>query len=280
MKIFVAKDAGYCFGVRDAVNLAYDTAKQYNSVYMLGDIVHNEKVVEDLEKVGTKVVKKLSDVPLDKPILLRAHGTPVNVWQQAKKENRKIIDATCPLVHDIHEEVKKLEDEGRKIIIIGDHAHDEVVGIASQVKKPIIISNIKEAEDYRGIKMAGGVSQSTQSIENVQNIINILMTKVYDLHFINTICYPTKRNQEQIKDLAKNCDLMLIIGSFTSANSKRLTMLAKFINKNTFQVTDKNELKKKWFKNIESVGISAGASTPDYLIEEVKNEIEGYSYEQ
>ena len=183
------------------------------------------------------------------------------------------------MVHDIHEEVKELEKEGRKIIIIGDHGHDEVVAIASQIKKPIIISSIKEAEKYRGIKKAGIVSQSTQSIENVQNIINILMTKVYDLHFINTICYPTKRNQEQIKDLAKKCDLMLIIGSFTSANSKRLSMLSKIINKNTYQVTGKNDIKDEWFKNIKSVGISAGASTPDYLIEEVKQKIEGYNHE-
>ncbi len=279
MKIFIAKDAGYCFGVRDAVNLAYDTAKEHGSVYMLGDIVHNERVVEDLQKVGTKVVKTLSEIPKDKPILFRAHGTHVDVWDQAKKENRNIIDATCPLVHDIHEEVQKLQSEGRRIIIIGDHGHDEVVGIASQVTKPIIISNIEEANNYRGIKKAGVVSQSTQDIENVQDIINILMTKIYDLRFINTICYPTKRNQQQIKELAKKCDVMIIIGSFTSANSKRLTMLSKIINKNTFQVTGKNELKKEWFSSVESVGISAGASTPDYLIEEVKNTIKGFKNE-
>ena len=106
------------------------------------------------------------------------------------------------------------------------------------------------------------------------------MTKVYDLRFINTICYPTKRNQQQIKELAQKCDLMIIIGSFTSANSKRLTMLSKIINKNTYQVTGKKDLKNKWFKNIESVGISAGASTPDYLIEEVKNTIKGFNNEQ
>ena len=279
MNIIIAKDAGYCFGVRDAVNLAYKTAKKHNSVYMLGDIVHNEKVVEDLSKVGTKVVSNLSEIPKDKPILFRAHGTSTDIWERAKKEKRNIIDATCPLVHDIHEEVEKLQKEGRRIIIIGDHGHDEVVGIASHVDKPIIISNTKEAEQYRGIKKAGVVSQSTQSIENVQNIINILMTKVYDLHFINTICYPTKRNQEQIHDLAEKCDLMIIIGSFTSANSNRLTLLSKIRNKNTFQVTGKEDLKRKWFDNVKNVGISAGASTPDYLIKEVENKIKEFDNE-
>ena len=122
-------------------------------------------------------------------------------------------------------------------------------------------------------KKAGVVSQSTQMIENVQEIISILMTKVFDLNFVNTICYPTKRNHEQIKDLATQSDLMIIIGSFTSANSKRLTELAKQRNKNTYQVTCADDLEVQWFNDIKSVGISAGASTPDYLIEGVENRI-------
>ena len=277
MKITIAKDAGYCFGVRDAVNMAYDTSKTHGDVYMLGDIVHNEKVVEDLSKVGTKVVESINDIPNDKPVLFRAHGTSEKIWEEAKDKNIEIIDATCPLVNEIHEEVERLEKDGRQIFIIGDHGHDEVVGIESHAKKPIVISNIKEAEKLRRYKRAGVVSQSTQTIENVQKIINILMTKVYDLHFINTICFPTKRNQNQIKDLAKNNDLMIIIGSFTSANSKRLTELSLEINPNTFQVNGAKDLKQKWFSNVKSVGISAGASTPDYLIDEVHVKIKKFS---
>ena len=139
MKIFVARDAGYCFGVRDAVNLAYDSAKNYGDVYMLGTIVHNERVVNDLEKAGAKVVNTLDDVPSGKPLLFRAHGTPPKMWEEASKKNLKLIDATCPLVTEIHDDIKRLENEGRKTIIIGDHGHDEVIAIAAQVKKPIII---------------------------------------------------------------------------------------------------------------------------------------------
>mgnify|MGYP003683475911 FL=1 len=273
MKIFVAKDAGYCFGVRDAVNLAYDTADKHGEVYMLGTVVHNERVVANLEKVGTKVVDSLDDVPKDKPVLFRAHGTPPNIWEEAKRKNLNLIDATCPLVVDIHHEIKKLEEEGRKTIIIGDHGHDEVSAIAAQVSSPIIISNISEANNLRKMKKAGVVSQSTQMIENVQDIINILMEKVFDLRFVNTICFPTRRNHSQIKELAKNCDLMIVIGSFTSANSKRLTQLSLERNKKTYQVTDALELDAKWFKNIENIGISAGASTPDEIIEEVVTRI-------
>lgn len=277
MKITIAKDAGYCFGVRDAVNLAYNNTNENGQVYMLGDIVHNERVVRDLADVGTKVVKNLDDIPEGSPVLFRAHGTAVAVWDEAHMKGMNIIDATCPLVKDIHDEVKKLEAEGRPIIIIGDHGHDEVVGIASQVENPIIIATPQEAKELRKMKRVGVVSQSTQTIENVQKIINIIMTKVFDLRFVNTICFPTKRNQSQIKELALESDVMIIIGSFTSANSKRLTLLSKQVNLNTYQVNSAEEIQPYWFDDAEKVGISAGASTPDYLIQEVKEKIEEIS---
>ena len=269
MKILLAKNAGYCFGVRDAVNMAYDTAEEYGDVYMLGHIVHNENVVDDLDKAGAKVVDSLDEVPDGRPVLLRAHGTHVDTWEEAKKKNMNIVDATCPLVRDIHDEIKELESDGRKIIIIGDHGHDEVVGIASQVKDPVVVATTEEARHLRKTKRAGIVSQSTQTIENVQEIVNILMSKVVDLRFINTICFPTKRNQEQIKELSEKCDVMIVIGSFTSANSKRLTDLSNQRNKRSYQVTSALEIDEKWLKDCDTVGISAGASTPDNIIKEV-----------
>jgi len=269
MKIIVAKDAGYCFGVRQAVDQAYKTAKEYGDVYMLGHIVHNEHVVKDLEKSGAKVVDSIDDVPENKPLLFRAHGTEPGIWEDAKKKNINIIDATCPLVTEIHEEVKRLEKDGRNIIIIGDHGHDEVMGIASQVEKPIVISSADEAKELRKMKKAGVVSQSTQMIENIQEIFNILLTKIGDLHFVNTICFPTKRNHEQIKKLAETADVMIIIGSFTSANSKRLTQLALERNRNSYQVTNADNIRKDWFSNVNTIGISAGASTPDNIIQDV-----------
>ena len=273
MKITIAKDAGYCFGVRDAVNMAYDASEKFGEVYMLGDIVHNENVIDDLSNAGATVVSKLDDIPKNKPILFRAHGTVNDVWKEAESKDMNIIDATCPLVHEIHHEVRKLYKENRQIIVIGDHGHDEVVAISNQVPDTIVIANSEEAKKMKKFKKAGIVSQSTQMIENVQEIISILMTKVFDLNFVNTICYPTKRNHEQIKDLSTQSDLMIIIGSFTSANSKRLTELAKQRNKNTYQVTCADDLEVQWFNDIKSVGISAGASTPDYLIEGVENRI-------
>ena len=277
MKILLAKDAGYCFGVRDAVNLAKKSGDDFQEVYMLGDIVHNETVVDDLNKRGSKVVESLNDVHEDKPVLFRAHGTDPETWKKAQKKKLNIIDATCPLVTEIHEEIKELESENRRTIIIGDHNHDEVVGIAAQVKDPIIISCVDEAKELGKMKRAGVVSQSTQMIENVQEILNVLSEKVYDLRFVNTICFPTRRNHDQIKKLSKICDLMIVIGSFTSANSKRLTQLSLERNKNSFQVTCADDINESWFDGIESVGISAGASTPDNLIEDVIAKVKLFS---
>tara|TARA_B100001109_G_scaffold150717_1_gene122533 strand:- start:464 stop:1327 length:864 start_codon:yes stop_codon:yes gene_type:complete len=277
VKILVAKDAGYCFGVRDAVNLAKKSGQDYEAVYMLGDIVHNERVVSDLEKSGSVVVNSVDDIPEDKPVLFRAHGTDPKIWKDAQKKKLNIIDATCPLVTEIHEEIKILESENRKTIIIGDHGHDEVMGIAAQVKNPIIISNVEEAQKIGRLRKAGVVSQSTQMIENVQEIINVLMEKVYDLRFVNTICYPTRKNHTQVKELANISDMMIIIGSFTSANSKRLTEISKIRNKNSYQVVDENDIKREWFKDVETIGVSAGASTPDNIIKKVIEKIHSVS---
>ena len=280
MKILLAKDAGYCFGVRDAVNLAYETAEKEGEVYMLGHIVHNESVVKELEKIGTKVIDDLNEIPDNKPILFRAHGTVPKIWDEAEKKGINIIDATCPLVTEIHEEVQKLAAENRSIIIIGDHGHDEVNGIMEQVQDSIVVANPEEAIRLRKMKKAGVVSQSTQMIENVQKIINILIGKVFDLRFVNTICFPTRRNHEQIKSLAELSDIMIVIGSFTSANSKRLTELAKERNERTYQVTCANDLDSDWFQQSDTVGISAGASTPDNIIESVTTKIKSFGKEK
>ncbi|MEE9162253.1 MAG: 4-hydroxy-3-methylbut-2-enyl diphosphate reductase [Candidatus Neomarinimicrobiota bacterium] len=280
MEIIVAKDAGYCFGVRDAVNLAYEAGREHGEVYMLGDIVHNEQVVEDLARAGANVVASLDDVPDGASVLFRAHGTAVQVWDRVKAKNIKVIDATCPLVREIHDEVKQISADGRQVIIIGDHGHDEVIGIASQVPNAIIVATPEEARALRKMKRAAVVSQSTQMIENVQAIMTVLMTRVFDLHFVNTICFPTKRNHEQIKELAGESDVMIIIGSFTSANSKRLTQLALERNPRSYQVTCGADIKDAWFEGVHKVGISAGASTPDYLIDEVRARIDALATAQ
>ena len=268
LKIRVAKDAGFCFGVRDAIEKAREVAREYGKVYMLGDIVHNERVVNDLAKENVKVVESLEEVK-DAPVLFRAHGTIPELWKEAEKKDLTIVDATCPLVHEIHDEIKKLHMQGRKLIIIGDHGHDEVVAIQAQVPEATVIASIAEAEVFPRLKKAGVVSQSTQMIENVQEIIGILSMKIYDLRFVNTVCFPTRRNQGQIKEIAHISDVMIIVGSFTSANTKRLHEVSLGLNQRSYMVEDASDIMEDWFDDAESVGVSAGASSPDELIEEV-----------
>ncbi|NQT64240.1 MAG: 4-hydroxy-3-methylbut-2-enyl diphosphate reductase [Candidatus Marinimicrobia bacterium] len=268
LKIRVAKDAGFCFGVRDAIEKAREVAQEHGKVYMLGDIVHNERVVNDLAKENVKVVDSLEEVT-DAPVLFRAHGTIPELWAEAGKKDITIVDATCPLVHEIHDEIKKLNVEGRKLIIIGDHGHDEVVAIRAQVPEAVIIASIAEAEALPRMKKAGVVSQSTQMIENVQEIIGILSMKIFDLRFVNTVCFPTRRNQGQIKEIAPISDVMIIVGSFTSANTKRLHEVSLSLNPQSYMVENAYDIQESWFDMAESVGVSAGASSPDDLIEEV-----------
>ena len=151
MKITVAKDAGYCFGVRDAVNLAYDTAKKYGSVYMLGDIVHNEQVVNDLNKAGAMVVEDIKDIPDSKPVLFRAHGTKNRLWKEANTRDLDIIDATCPLVSKVHREAENLNKAGYHIILIGHENHPEVIGTMGQLIQGSIdlIQNEEDAKNYQ-----------------------------------------------------------------------------------------------------------------------------------
>ena len=155
MKITIAKDAGYCFGVRDAVNMAYETAEKYGDVYMLGDIVHNEKVVADLEKAGAKVVQSLDQVPKESPVLFRAHGTKNDIWSEAKEKNLNVIDATCPLVIRVHNEAKKYHKEGRKVLLVGHKGHQEVIGTMGQLPEGSIklIETVGEVKDLEFKKL-------------------------------------------------------------------------------------------------------------------------------
>lgn len=277
--ITLAKHAGFCFGVRDAVQLARETAQARGRVYMLGHIVHNEQVVDDLAAEGVIVVDSLDQVA-DGPVLFRAHGTPPEVWKEAEQRGLEIIDATCPLVHEIHDEVRSMEAEGRQIYVIGDKGHDEVKGIMGQVENPILISTPEEARALRKKKRGGAVSQSTQLIENAQEIIRALMMKVKDLRFVNTICHPTRQNQFELKHLARANDLMIIIGSFSSANTKRLAELSKTLNPKTYQVEQAADIQQGWLQGVRSVGVHAGASTPDKIIDQVIRQLKQLSSEQ
>lgn len=274
MEIHVANSAGFCFGVKRAVRMALDAAKtEEGPVYMLGDIVHNEHVIQKLSRAGIQVIDSLESVNSG-TLLIRAHGAVPEIYETARKKGLKIIDATCSLVLEIHKIARQLEEEGYTVVIIGDHGHDEVIGIAGQVQSAIIVSSPEEAVEKitKTVRM-GIVVQSTQDIHNVQKIVSILVGKCRELRLFDTICYTATNHQRDLRELPSKNDIMIIIGSYTSANTCRLTQISKELNPNTYQVESADNVMSEWFDGVNSVGVSAGASTPENIIHEVIEKI-------
>ncbi len=271
MLVCLAKNAGFCAGAKLAIKKAMDASKKYpKKVYMLGDILHNQTVINKLAKAGIKVVESLDDIPKGSVLLIRAHGSSASVFSDAIDMGLTIVDATCPMVQDIHDEAVFFSVEGYKVIIIGDKGHDEVMGIAGDIERPIIVSDIKDAKSVKGkFKKVGLVVQSTQEKEKVLEIVKVLRKKFPNLVFKNTICTPTLTHQKELKELPKKNDAMVIIGSKKSANTKRLFEIAVRLNPKTFWIETEKEIDSKWFSGIKSVGVTAGASTPDEVIKKV-----------
>ena len=264
MRINLAKSAGFCFGVKRALEIALITAAKEKRVEMLGDIVHNEEVVSQIKKAGIKKIGHLGKGK-GKILLIRAHGTSTGTYKKVRALGYKIVDATCPMVQEIHKIAKENEKKGYRIIIIGDKKHDEVQGILGQLKKKaLVIDSSKDiSKKIKGTTKAVVVVQSTQNLEKTLEIVKALDKHIQKLRFFNTICEPTRSKQKEIKAMAAKNNLMIIIGSKTSANTKRLYEISKSINKQTIWIQSKDEIKPIWFKGISSVGITAGASTPE-----------------
>lgn len=275
MKINLAKSAGFCFGVKRAIGIAYRTLAKNKNVYMLGNIVHNEDVAKKLEKAGLKKVKKLG-CGKNKVFLIRAHGASLNIISQASEFGYTIVDATCPMVKEIHKIALNAEHHGYTIILIGDKKHDEVTGIIGQLKRNVVLIDNPRAvplEKIKKIKKAAIVVQSTQNIEKVMKIFDLLKPNIKELKLFNTICLPTRLKQQEMKNMPSENDVMIIIGSKTSANTKRLYEISKSLNDRSYWVQSKKDIKPVWFKGVNSVGITAGASTPDYTTQEIINYI-------
>lgn len=271
MKIRVAQSAGFCFGVKRALDIALKTAATSAKVYMLGDIVHNEDVIKQIEQAGVQKIGRLTHGK-EKILLIRAHGASVDTLRKAERLGYAIVNATCPMVREIHTIARRMEQNGCKIIVIGDKKHDEVLGIIGQLKtKALVIENAKDAplKTVKKIKNACVVVQSTQNMEKALQIVKYLRKHIPRLEFFNTICRPTRIKQAEIKKLPLVNDVVIIIGSKNSANTKRLYEISHSLNKKSYWISAKDQIKQAWFKGVNSVGITAGASTPQHKIQEV-----------
>ncbi|MDO8603707.1 MAG: 4-hydroxy-3-methylbut-2-enyl diphosphate reductase [Candidatus Omnitrophota bacterium] len=260
MKIKVAGRAGFCFGVKRAINIAEDALKELKGgdrIYSFGALIHNPQVVEGLLKKGLQVISGHEKIKSG-TVIVSSHGAPIEALEEIKKNRVRLIDATCPFVKYAQNIVKGLKKDGYRIIIIGDSDHPEVKALKNIAGKD------------RLSKKIGVISQTTQNKENYINEIKKILNEDFgEVKIFNTICKDTSKRQLATRRLLKDCDLMIVIGGKNSANTKRLWQICKESGVDSFHIETEPELKKEWFKGKSCVGITSGASTPDLMVKKI-----------
>ena len=278
MRVIKAKTAGFCFGVKRAVDQVYELAgKKEGAVYTYGPIIHNEEVVIDLEKKGVQVLHTKEELAaLEKgTVVIRSHGVAREIYEQIHGKRLELVDATCPFVKKIHRIVKREGENGREIVIIGNATHPEVEGIKGWcVSKVTVIGNEEEAQKYetnsdKGICI---VSQTTFNYKKFNKLVEILSKKRYDILVLNTICNATEERQQEARKIAAEVDAMVVIGGKHSSNTQKLFEICKEECKNTYYIQTLEDLDVQSMQSMSCVGITAGASPPNNIIEEVHKE--------
>lgn len=275
MEVILAKSAGFCFGVKRAVDLVYEQIEKKPRIYTYGPIIHNDSVVGDLKEKGVCVIdhEELSKVEKG-VVVIRSHGVDETVYKAIEDAGHEIADATCPFVKKIHNIVKKESLDGRKIIIIGDANHPEVQAICGWCKlPPVVIESKEEAIRFTADDMEKFciVSQTTFNYNKFQELVEIFEKKGYDIVVVNTICNATEVRQTEAREIAAKVDVMIVIGGKHSSNSRKLFEICQKECKNTYFIQTLEDLNLELPKSARTVGITAGASTPNNIIEEVQN---------
>jgi 4-hydroxy-3-methylbut-2-enyl diphosphate reductase len=277
-QIILAESAGFCFGVKIAVDMAKEAGEKYGGAWTDGPIIHNKQVVSFLEKLNVKQLKENQALKKGETVLIRSHGVPPKEERRLKEAGVNIIDATCPFVKKVHDKVRQLVEEGYFVVIIGEHGHPEVIGILGHLEeaggKGIVVSNMEELiKNLPSKRRVGIVAQTTQSEDFFKEAVGYIAENTEEVKIFNTICDATSVRQEEVKKIAPNVDVMIIIGGKHSGNTNRLAQIARALNPNTYHIEKAEELDKNWFKNADKIGVSAGASTPDWIINEVVEKI-------
>lgn len=285
LNIFIAENSGFCFGVKRAINIIDNVKNDHRDekVYTLGPIIHNPQTVKRLTEEGIEVLEDIDSINSG-VVILRTHGVERSILEKLEKKDITIIDATCPFVGRAQEYVRELNERNYPVIIIGEKDHPEVMALKSQTDKEVYV--VSQKDDYTVLKnlhsnRIGIVSQTTQNSDNFKSITSDLMDYFKELHIYNTICNATQLRQNSAIALAKSVDMMIIVGGFNSANTKRLYDLCRNILDRTYHIETEEGIKREWLKkDIHNVGIAAGASTPDWIIDNVKDYLKKYKEEQ
>ena len=277
-EIVLANPRGFCAGVDRAIDIVEKSLDKFKEpVYARHQVVHNKKVVEDLEKKGVKFVKEVSEIPDNAVAIFSAHGVSQKVEDEAKKRNFMYFDATCPLVTKVHLEVQKHAQKGRDIILIGHKGHPEVIGTLGRhpSNSNTKIYLVENNDDIKKLEISSSevayVTQTTLSVDETRELINSLKEKFPGIigPSADDICYATQNRQDAVKQLSLECQIVLVIGSQTSSNSNRLKELAEKCGTKSFLIDDKTDIDLNSLKDATSVGITAGASAPEEIVQEV-----------
>ncbi|MCC0684484.1 4-hydroxy-3-methylbut-2-enyl diphosphate reductase [Clostridioides sp. ZZV14-6345] len=272
MNVKIAKNAGFCFGVKRAMKMAWDEVEKNDSgIYALGPLIHNKQAVAKYEEKGLKTVNEIDTIPNHESMIIRSHGVPENIYKEAKDKKIKIVDTTCPFVKKIHTVVSEYHNKGYEIIVIGDMKHPEVIGINGWCENSaIIIKTLEQMEnmEFDNSKKYCLVAQTTINPELYISIVDKLSDKLEEIVFNDTICSATKTRQESAKALAREVDCMIVIGGKHSSNTQKLVKVCEDLVP-TFAIETKDELDVNMIKEYKNLGITAGASTPNWIIEEV-----------
>ena len=276
MKKKMAKTAGFCFGVKRAVERVYEQIESGKKIYTFGPIIHNEAVVADLEKKGVKVIEDAESLKAIKEgsVVIRSHGVSKGIYDILTKQELECIDATCPFVKKIHRIVEEESEAGKQIIIIGNDSHPEVEGIKGWCKNTaIVIESVSQAQNLRlpDNQKVCTVSQTTFNYNKFQELVEIIFKKGYDINVVNTICNATEERQTEAAAIAEEVDAMIVIGGTHSSNTRKLFEICREKCENTFYIQTLDDLLGKLPRGVGLVGITAGASTPNNIIEEVQN---------
>jgi len=274
LKLLIAKSAGFCFGVKRAIEIALKATQKYNKdLYTLGPIIHNPQTVDLLKNLGIKVINHIEDIPRG-TVIFRSHGVSLKDLEKAKKKKLNLIDATCPIVKRVQLFAKYLNKHGYDLLIVGDPRHPEVEAIQSYLNDRVnVVENIGDIKRLGPWKKLGIVAQTTQSMALFKEIVMASLERAEEVRVFNTICHATAIRQKEAVNIAKKADCMIVIGGYNSGNTQRLVTICKEIQPNTYHIEEAKELKLKWLKGCKIVGLTAGASTPSWVIHEVAKEI-------
>ena len=279
MEVIVAKTAGFCFGVERAVNQVYDQIKHGSGpIYSLGPIIHNEGVVRDLEEKGVKVLNSENEISAltEGTVIIRSHGVGKHIYDMLKAQGVQIVDATCPFVKKIHRIVQEQSLQGRRVIIIGDETHPEVEGIKGWGDaRTMVVKNEEQMEklpSFTGEKLCI-VSQTTFNYNKFKDLVEKFEKKGYDILVLNTICNATQERQVEAERIASQVDAMIVIGGKNSSNTRKLYEICQKECKDTYYIQTLDDLNPESVNSVRSVGITAGASTPKKIIEEVHTNV-------